>query len=420
MQRRRLRAPTKRGRSRGGSSIPTASATIRTACMRVGKYLEWVRDGWLRAQSAADRSCSKATRSRSSTAIAASARSSASSRRKLGIAKAAQDGHRDGRPAQLRASRARRRLGRDGGRREGQVSLHFLNTSGAQRVAPFGGSDRRLSTNPITIGVPVAGGDPVDSRRHDVDGRRRQADGRAATRASSVPAGWIIDKHGAADDRPEGVLRRRRAAHRRRAQGLGPVDRHRPAGRRGVDGHAARIPTTRCCATTCCRSTSRPRSTTPTGGVAARSARFVEWVKASPPCGAGRAGAGARRSRAQDARGAAARAAFRSTTRRWTTWSRPPRRWASTRARRRRCSAHEDTAFVSCMDPPMLRNVDHEIPERRKDEEGCNMDAGGRVRAARCRCRRCAGWPCEADQVDRSVRARAARPTSLRAPSATS
>ena len=40
---------------------------------------------------------------------------------------------------------------------EGQVSLHFLNTSGAQRVAPFGGSDRRLSTNPITVGVPVAG-----------------------------------------------------------------------------------------------------------------------------------------------------------------------------------------------------------------------------------------------------------------------
>ena len=39
----------------------------------------------------------------------------------------------------------------------GQVSLHFLNTSGAQRVAPFGGSDRRLSTNPLAIGVPVAG-----------------------------------------------------------------------------------------------------------------------------------------------------------------------------------------------------------------------------------------------------------------------
>ena len=55
----------------------------------------------------------------------------------------------------------------------GQVSLHFLNTSGAQRVAPFGGSDRRLSTNPLCVGVPQAGGDAVDPRHHDVDGRRR-------------------------------------------------------------------------------------------------------------------------------------------------------------------------------------------------------------------------------------------------------
>jgi uncharacterized oxidoreductase len=43
----------------------------------------------------------------------------------------------------------------------GQVSLHFLNTSGAQRVAPFGGSDRRLSTNPMAIGVPVANAPPA-------------------------------------------------------------------------------------------------------------------------------------------------------------------------------------------------------------------------------------------------------------------
>ena len=36
----------------------------------------------------------------------------------------------------------------------GQVSLHFLNTSGAMRVAPYGGSDRRLSTNPMAVGMP--------------------------------------------------------------------------------------------------------------------------------------------------------------------------------------------------------------------------------------------------------------------------
>src|SRR4029453_12224381 len=76
-----------------------------------------------------------------------------------------------------------------------QVSLHFLNTSNGMRVAPFGGSDRRLSTNPITIGVPVAGGEPVivDLTTSMV------AEGKlmvAVNRDERVPEGWIIDKHG--------------------------------------------------------------------------------------------------------------------------------------------------------------------------------------------------------------------------------
>ncbi len=61
----------------------------------------------------------------------------------------------------------------------GQVSLHFLNTSGAQRVAPFGGSDRRLSTNPHGRRRAARRRRSGDPRHHDVDGRRRQADGRA-------------------------------------------------------------------------------------------------------------------------------------------------------------------------------------------------------------------------------------------------
>jgi hydroxycarboxylate dehydrogenase B len=78
---------------------------------------------------------------------------------------------------------------------KGQVSLHFLNTSGAQRVAPFGGSDRRLSTNPITIGVPVSGGDPVivDITTSMV------AEGKlfvAINKGDQVPEGWIVDKNG--------------------------------------------------------------------------------------------------------------------------------------------------------------------------------------------------------------------------------
>lgn len=44
---------------------------------------------------------------------------------------------------------------------EGQVSLHFVNVAGSELVAPFGGVDRRFSTAPIAIGLPVAGGEPV-------------------------------------------------------------------------------------------------------------------------------------------------------------------------------------------------------------------------------------------------------------------
>src|SRR5204862_5078048 len=84
----------------------------------------------------------------------------------------------------------------------GQVSLHFLNTSGAQRVAPFGGSDRRLSTNPITIGVPVKDGEPII-----VDMTTSMAaEGKlmvAVNRGEQVPEGWIIDAKGKATTEPK-------------------------------------------------------------------------------------------------------------------------------------------------------------------------------------------------------------------------
>ena len=44
----------------------------------------------------------------------------------------------------------------------GLASFHFVNTSGfGILVAPHGGSDRRLSANPLAAGVPVAGGPPL-------------------------------------------------------------------------------------------------------------------------------------------------------------------------------------------------------------------------------------------------------------------
>ncbi|MCP4380690.1 MAG: malate/lactate/ureidoglycolate dehydrogenase [Hyphomicrobiales bacterium] len=44
----------------------------------------------------------------------------------------------------------------------GLASFHFVNTSGfGILVAPHGGSDRRLSANPLAAGVPVAGAQPL-------------------------------------------------------------------------------------------------------------------------------------------------------------------------------------------------------------------------------------------------------------------
>src|SRR5205807_8786977 len=46
--------------------------------------------------------------------------------------------------------------------RANKLSLHFVNTSGAGiLMAPFGGISRRLSANPVAVGIPVPGGSPI-------------------------------------------------------------------------------------------------------------------------------------------------------------------------------------------------------------------------------------------------------------------
>jgi uncharacterized oxidoreductase len=43
----------------------------------------------------------------------------------------------------------------------GLVSIHFVNVISRPVVAPFGGSDGRFVTNPMCVGIPVAGSDPI-------------------------------------------------------------------------------------------------------------------------------------------------------------------------------------------------------------------------------------------------------------------
>jgi uncharacterized oxidoreductase len=78
----------------------------------------------------------------------------------------------------------------------GLISLHFVNTTGfGILVAPFGGSDRRLSVNPIAMGVPRPGAAPII---HDMStgiiaaGKVRVAQ----NKGELVPEGCLIDAAG--------------------------------------------------------------------------------------------------------------------------------------------------------------------------------------------------------------------------------
>jgi len=78
----------------------------------------------------------------------------------------------------------------------GAVGIAMVNSHGAGRlVAPFGGHQRRLSTNPIAFAAPVAGGPPVvlDMATSTV------AEGKVRVRRNSgeeLPEGWVVDSEG--------------------------------------------------------------------------------------------------------------------------------------------------------------------------------------------------------------------------------
>src|SRR5215831_11907533 len=196
----------------GGSNADEAHAVARRlvdanlvghdshGVIRVGKYLEWVRLGWLvpNARPAFISETDTLAIIDGNRGFGQVIGEIAAQR---GVAKAQRSG------IALIGLRNCGHLGRVGDWAElaaeaGVVSLHFLNTSGAQRVAPFGGSDRRLSTNPVTIGVPAARGEHVilDMTTSMV------AEGKlmvALNRGERVPEGWIIDRHGQPTTEPK-------------------------------------------------------------------------------------------------------------------------------------------------------------------------------------------------------------------------
>jgi hydroxycarboxylate dehydrogenase B len=85
----------------------------------------------------------------------------------------------------------------------GNVSIHFVNTSGGGILAaPFGGTQRRLSANPIAAGVPVSNGPPIIvdiSTCKIAEGKVKVAFNKGVT----VPDGCILDGEGRPTNDPK-------------------------------------------------------------------------------------------------------------------------------------------------------------------------------------------------------------------------
>ncbi len=85
----------------------------------------------------------------------------------------------------------------------GLLSLHFVNTSGGGiLVAPWGGTDRRLSANPIAAGIPVPGRPPIIADMSTcvvAEGKIRVA----RNKGVAVPENAIVDSAGQPTTDPE-------------------------------------------------------------------------------------------------------------------------------------------------------------------------------------------------------------------------
>jgi uncharacterized oxidoreductase len=87
--------------------------------------------------------------------------------------------------------------------RLGLVSIHFVNTSGyGILVAPHGGSDRRLSANPIAAGAPGPSGQPIilDIATSAIAEGKLQV---LKNKGEDVPPGLILDGAGRPTTAPE-------------------------------------------------------------------------------------------------------------------------------------------------------------------------------------------------------------------------
>ena len=83
----------------------------------------------------------------------------------------------------------------------GLVSIHFVNVLSRPVVAPFGGRDARLGTNPFCVGIPRPGGEPIllDFATSKIaQGKTRVA----YNKGVAIEPGTLIDDHGEPTTKP--------------------------------------------------------------------------------------------------------------------------------------------------------------------------------------------------------------------------
>jgi uncharacterized oxidoreductase len=127
--------------------------------IRIPRYLQWMRDGTL----VPGRTIAVVTENAVMAVVDGRhgfGQSVGTQAVELGIAKAQGNG------VAVIALRNAGHLGRIGDWAEmaveaGLVSIHFVNVAGSLLVAPFGGTERRMSTNPFCVGVPLSDGPPL-------------------------------------------------------------------------------------------------------------------------------------------------------------------------------------------------------------------------------------------------------------------
>ncbi|WP_161497214.1 Ldh family oxidoreductase [Bradyrhizobium nitroreducens] len=84
----------------------------------------------------------------------------------------------------------------------GMASLHFVNGPAARVMVPFGGSDRRLGTTPIAIGLPIDAGNALvfDASTSATSVGKVQL---AKNMGASLPESLIVDASGRPSTNPE-------------------------------------------------------------------------------------------------------------------------------------------------------------------------------------------------------------------------